>query len=130
MYTIDVDPSSNLLTLELSGFLSVEEIARCMGDMGAAFRQHRMKAGYLLLIDTSGCSVQLQEVLGAFQTHAAAFPKARRIAVVNTSSLIRMQVRRVLTQSYMRLFESVAEARAWLFSEHQPAAPDVAVAGA
>lgn len=126
MYAIDVDPSLNLLTLELSGFLSVEEIARCMGEMGAAFRHHCMKPGYLMLVDTSACDVQLQAVLGAFKTHAAAFPKARRIAVVNTSSLIRMQVRRVLTQSYMRLFGTVAQARTWLSSDDDAVEQSVA----
>lgn len=126
MYTIDIDPSLDLIALELSGFMSVDEIARCMGDLGVAFRQYRMKPGYLMLVDTSGCSVQLQEVLGAFAAHAATFPKARRIAAVITSSLIRMQVRRVLTRSYMRLFETAAEARAWLLSADEDSDEGVA----
>lgn len=114
MYSIDVSASKNLIDVTLAGFLSVEEV-QCYGaDLTAAFRQHQMKPGYRMRIDTSGCSAQLQEVLGAFQQHVATFPKASRIAVVNNGALTGMQLKRVLSQPYMRIFAAPDEALAWL----------------
>ena len=75
---------------------------------------HPFVAPYVMLIDTRDCSLQSQEVVGIFGDHIAGFPKATRIALVNGSSLARMQLRRLLPRDYARFFDEPDAARDWL----------------
>lgn len=114
MYTIDMDPAKALIRVRLGGMMTVEEVGLYVADLSRAFLLHRMRAGYIMLIDVSTSVIQSQEVIAALIGHIAAFPKARRIAMVVGDSLARMQVRRVMTQDYTRAFADAGEAEAWL----------------
>ena len=57
---------------------------------------------------------QAQEAVRAFRRHFAGFPQASRIAVVTESAIARMQVRREMTQPYLRIFARAESALAWL----------------
>ncbi|WP_375381390.1 STAS/SEC14 domain-containing protein [uncultured Sphingomonas sp.] len=124
MFDIEIDDRAGLVDVRLSGLMSVEEARRYIADLGSAFIRHHMRAGYLMRIDVSLATLQSQEVLAAFQDHMAHFPKARRIAIVTGDSLVRMQVRRVMTQDYARVFATAGEGLVWLLS------PDAAASAA
>jgi len=116
MYRIVPHPPSNRIEVELGGLMSVTEVAEYIAALRKAFIAGRFRAGYLLLIDVTACPIQPQEMIAAMRDHMASMPKARRIAMVTGSSLSRMQVRRLMTQSYLRIFETADQAREWLLS--------------
>jgi hypothetical protein len=73
---------------------------------------------YLLLVDSLAGSVQSQSVIEAFQAGIAISTlRARKIAVVSTSSLARMQTKRIITGKIAAMFMDRAEAERWLFAE-------------
>lgn len=114
MYHIDADGRAQFVSVKLAGLLTVDEVNRYIADMAESFNREKITPGYLLMIDTTEATLQTQEVVGALQQQIAKIPKAKRIAIVNGSSLARMQIRRVMTQEYMRLCASRADAMAWL----------------
>jgi hypothetical protein len=126
MYQITFTPSQQLISVKLGGLFGTVEIGHYIKDLRHEFLQHRYKAGYLMLIDTTDCAIQPQEVLGALQEHMATFPKAGRIAVVTGSSLARMQVRRVMKQPYMRIVDTSAAGMKWLLTGEDVAQPQAA----
>ena len=116
MYDISIDDRLKLVSVKLGGLMSLDEVNHYIADLGTAFVRHKLQAGYLMMIDTSQATLQSQDVIGAFQKQIAHFPKARRIAMINGNSLARMQIRRVMTQDYTRIFDNVEEGRRWLLS--------------
>lgn len=122
MYQIMARPELNLLEVDLGGLMSVAEVGEYMAALRSAFVASRLRAGYRLLIDVSRCPVQSQEMVGAMRAHMGGFPKAGRIAMVVGSSLAKMQVRRLMTQSYARIFTDALEARDWVLSPEQDTA--------
>ena len=114
MHRITVIPAHNVVESTLWGFLSVDDVSGYDADLQRHFRSGRLQAGYRMLIDVAGCAIQQQEVINAFQAHVLGCPKASRIAAVTGSSIVRMQVRRVLNQSYMRTFTDRLAAWEWL----------------
>lgn len=126
MYQISFDPPRQLISVELGGLFSVAEVDHYIAELRSGFLRHHFRAGYLMLIDTSACRIQPQDVLVSLGGHMASFPKARRLAVVTGDSLARMQVRRIMKQSYLRIVDTVPEAEQWLFApavdEEHPAA--------
>lgn len=116
MYKITIVKSRNLVESKMNGTFSPSMVL----DYEAALREHfddgTLQPGYMMLIDVSGAKIQTQQTICAFIQHVARMPKASRIAVVVGTSVIRMQVRRVLQQPYLRLFDARSEALPWLLS--------------
>lgn len=124
MYNINIDQSAKLVSVKLGGMMTVDEVHRYIADLAHEFLRARLRAGYLMMIDTTEATLQRQEVVDALKRQIIQFPKARRIAMVNGSSLARMQIKRVMTQPYALVFDTEAEGMAWLMSSE----PDVAAA--
>lgn len=80
------------------------------------FRAEGLKPGYLLRMDMRESAVQPRETLESFARSFRDFPKASRIAVVTASALQRMQVLRVMTQPYLRVFDDADVALTWLLT--------------
>ena len=85
-----------------------------------AFASNRAKEGYRLLVDIGACKIQSQDVIGAFTTMVAAMPKAQRIAVICGSSMVELQLKRVMNQPYTRCVPNRHAALAWLNREVEP----------
>ena len=83
------------------------------------FIAHRLRR-YRMIIDVSDCPIQSQQMIGEMGRHMATMPRAYALAVVTGSSLARMQVRRLFTQSYVRITATVEEGRAWVLSRIEP----------
>ena len=118
MYAVAADPVSAVVRIHLSGFFDSQEVVRFWHEeqevARAAFARH---GAYDLLIETVGGGPQGQDVLDAFQRVVLESPvKARRIGIVSGSALLRMQIRRMLVSDKLQVFETTAEAEAWLAS--------------
>jgi len=62
----------------------------------------------------SASATQPKEVLPTFVEELGKFPKATRIAIITPSAVTRMQVSRIMTQPYLRIFASAEESLGWL----------------
>ena len=118
MYSITSVPRQKLICARLSGFFAVEEVVK----FGRAVQETSIALGcgpdeHLLLVDTTGCVLQSQEVVAAFQKLIQDSPlKSRRLAILCGDSLSRMQARRILMREGAMLFDNEQEAERWLLS--------------
>ena len=119
MITVTSDPSRKLVRAHMSGMLTVDEVKAFGRDEQAAVRGMALASGeFVLLVETEGNLIQTQDVIATFAELMVTTPlKARRIATVRDGVLTRMQSRRVakLREGSSMVFETVAEAEAWLF---------------
>lgn len=121
MYRIEGNHSEGVLIATLSGMMTVAEVGSYIEDVKRAFVTHRLRQ-YAMVIDVSACPIQHQDVIRAMGEHMASMPKATALAVVTGSSLAKMQVRRLFTQSYARIVDNVADGMAWVRDGREPPA--------
>ena len=117
MFAIEIDPECKLISIRLSGLLTVEEVERLHHQEQSAVAALGWRSGeYLLLVDASDCVIQPQEVVAAFQAAVAATRlSAARVAVVRGPSLTLLQTQRILrVRENARIAATEVEARAWL----------------
>jgi len=117
MFAIETDPGCNLIIIRLSGLLTVEEVEQLIHQEQSAVAALGYRSDeYLLLVDASGCVIQSQEVIAAFQTAIAGTRLiAARIAVVRGPSLTFLQTQRILrVRDNAQIAATEVEARAWL----------------
>ena len=120
MYTIATDAVRNLVRVDLSGLLTVDEVATHIAELRGVMLQDRIRADYGIIIDLSACSVQTQDMVAAMAKHMATLPKAGSIAVVCTTVLARMQARRLFKQDHARVVTTSEEALAWVCDRQEP----------
>jgi hypothetical protein len=118
MYDILFRHDINLLDIAWHGLFTGEEVAAYAREVKARFVAEGFSPGYLLRMDMSRSAVQPQEALAAFREYLGEgnFPRASRIAIVTPSAIARLQVKREMTQSYLRIFETAAPALTWLLT--------------
>ena len=116
MYKITVLRSRNLVESKLSGAFTPAEVLAYEAALVTHFTDGALQPGYVMLIDVSDAVIQSQETIELFIRHVDRMPKASRIAVLVGTSVIRMQVRRVLQQPYLRWFKERAAALEWLLT--------------
>ncbi len=121
MYRIEGNHSKGVLIATLSGMMTVAEVGSYIDDVKRAFVAHRLRQ-YSMVIDVSACPIQHQDVIQAMGEHMASMPKATALAVVTGSSLAKMQVRRLFTQPYARIVDTVADGVAWVSEGREPPA--------
>lgn len=116
MIQISSLPFRQLVIAELSGFLSVQDVADFERQKVAAARAMGLGSGeFDLLVDTVRCDIQPQDVIAAFQHMIANTPcRARRVALVRAGSLARMQAQRALDRENVVLVDTRPEALDWL----------------
>ncbi|PNQ01457.1 hypothetical protein [Sphingobium sp. SA916] len=123
MYIIDFRHDLNLLDIRWRGIFTDGAIAEYARILKRQFVEQGFQPGYLLRMDMTDSAVQTQDAVASFGRHLADFPKARRIAIVTPSAIASMQVRRVMTQPYLRIFPWAEQALEWLLED------EAAVAG-
>ena len=120
MFSVAFHRQFNLVDTTLSGLLTPEEVRCYAAEVEPIIWQaHRRSEGYTILLDVAGCAIQTQQVVGDFQSHVAGVPRARRCAVVTGSSIIRMQVRRIVSGPSMRIFDDRKAAMHWLTEKRE-----------
>ena len=114
-YHIDLLERGVLVSSTLVGFFNLSDVADYVRDaervIHAVYHRHGQ---YRMILDVSGCAIQSQDVIGAFITHVGRMPISSRSAIVVGSSIVRMQVRRVMDRPNAALFEDRDAALAWL----------------
>ncbi|MES2054618.1 MAG: hypothetical protein V4564_01650 [Pseudomonadota bacterium] len=118
-FSIDVDPSRDLIRIRMSGFFTPARI----GDFLAARRaaHARLRCGpnqHVTINDLREMKIQSQDVVGHFHSVLAdpAY-RSRRLAFVVASSLARMQLIRAIGSRSAQCFTDPGEAEAWLFED-------------
>ena len=120
MYTIVIDTDRNVVHATLSGLMTLGEAANYVRELQRKFVHYKIHAGYGMIIDVTDCPIQSQDLIKAMGEHMSTMPKAGALAIVTGSSLARMQVRRLFTQSYARIVATVADGRAWAVDGIEP----------
>lgn len=120
MFRFEIDPAHKLVRSWIDGFLTIDEVMEWSRQEQAAVVTLGCKSReFLLLVDTSRCAIQSQDVVTLFQQLITKSKyKARRIAIMRGGSLIKMQSRRIAAGAdYVQLFDETADAERWLFTE-------------
>jgi len=114
MYSIAFRPELNLLDIAWTGLMT-EAAARAYVEEGRArFRQSGFTAGYRFRLDLSPVHVQPPASVEPIMTGLSDIPRASRIAVVTTSTITRLQIRRLLPRPYLSFFDTPEAALTWL----------------
>jgi hypothetical protein len=115
-YEIRPDVAAGLVRIKVSGFFRPEEVVPFMLAVRDAILALKRPPGeHLTLMDMAGVSLHTQEVVDLFGRQLGP-PELipRRLAVVVSGSLHRMQVRRMFPQLQMTFFDDATEAERWL----------------
>ena len=119
MYDFSFDEEGKILRVSLSGFLSEAEASTYFADQELYSAEARGRYGRLaLLVDRTRCAVLSQGISEEVRhrREAAIKSPADRIALVTSSSLVKMQILRTRESEQIQVFDTVAEAREWLLS--------------
>lgn len=114
MYTLDYDRPKNLLDISWSGLFTPEDMARYAADCRGCWKRERLADGYRLRIILSDGQPLPQETLAVLADAFTDFPTSGRTAMVTTSAIARLQIRRTMMVPHMRIFDTADEALAWL----------------
>jgi hypothetical protein len=117
-YSIQVDPSRDLVRIRMSGFFTPADVE---GFVVARAEAHRAltcrRNAHLTLNDIREMKIQSQEIVDAFRAMLAAPDyRSRRLAFIVSSTLARSQLGRALANRHAQCFEDPAEAERWLLS--------------
>ena len=118
-YVIDADPATGMLHIEYIGFWEEavanayeQELARAMAALGAG---PCPPGQYRYLVDFTDCTVQSAAMVARFQAFGAGpIALAARIAVISSSHLLTMQIKRMGDTVTAEFFTTKPEAIAWL----------------
>lgn len=114
MYSIVFRPELNLLDIAWTGLMT-ETMARAYVEEGQArFRRSGFRAGYRFRLDLSQVHVPPPASVELILAGLSDVPRAGRIAVVTTSTITRLQTRRMLPRPYVAVFDTAEGALAWL----------------
>ncbi len=124
-FSIDVDASTNIVKIEMSGFFATEDIVRFVA---ARDQSHRLLTcgpnQHGTLVDIRGMKIQSQDSVESFK-HVLNNPRfaSKRLAIVVAQSLARMQIKRAASTREACYFDSVEQAEAWLLARDATETP-------
>lgn len=119
MYAFAFRHDLNLLDIQWTGLFTPDIAQRYAREVIDGFRRSGFVPGYRLRIDMSAIRVQPAESIMVVHQSMRDFPRASRIAMVTGSAIARHQIRRLMTQPYLRMFDEADEALAWLTSPNE-----------
>lgn len=118
-FTINTTPALNLVTITIGGFFAQPNIDAFENARNVAHRELRCGPNqHITLVDMREMVIQSQEAIVGFQrvlnNHAT---KSKRIAIVTSKTLARMQVERAGERRDVQFFSGEPkEAREWLLA--------------
>lgn len=119
MYRIALDSQHGVINVTLSGMMTIDEVAAYIADVKRTCVANRLRE-YAMVIDVRDCPIQQQDTIKAMGAHMATMPKARSLAVVTGSSLAKMQIRRLFTQPYARIVNTIEDGQEWVVEQVEP----------
>jgi hypothetical protein len=125
MFNFAYDPTAGLLQVHVTGSWIMPEIERYAREAGPQFAAARKDAGLLrYLIDLSAANILSQEMMEPLGRAGMQYARADdRIALVVGSTLLKLQMRRMLGEAPVPIFLSVQEATDWLLSDEKGSQP-------
>jgi len=114
MYAIRFRHDLNLLDIRWTGQFTPDAVDAYARELVARFVREGFRPGYRLRMDMTDSAVQPVAAATLINRRLGDFPRADRIAIVTRSAIARLQVRRFMTQSYLRIFDDAALALDWL----------------
>lgn len=118
-FLITADPALNLVTINIGGFFAQPDIDAFEQERDVAHRKLRCGPNqHLTLVDMREMLIQSQDAIVGFQRVLNNPAKAsKRIAIVVSQTLARMQVERAAERRDVKYFTSEPEeARKWLLT--------------
>ncbi len=122
IYTIDIRRDMGLLDIRFAGVFDLAMADAYCVDVERAFAASGLRPGYLFRMDFGAPVAQPLVVAKRLNERLANFPKARRIGIVAPSAIAKMQIRRLMPQPYLKMFDDRESALAWLLTPEQDAA--------
>jgi hypothetical protein len=122
-YSIEVEPTRDLVRIRMGGFFELEDIAGFLEVRRIAHRELTCgRNQHVTINDIRDMKIQSQEIVDAFREMLAdpAY-RSRRLAFVVSATLARTQVGRALANRRARIFEDFWSAESWLFSPEEDA---------
>lgn len=122
-HSVEVDPGRKLIVLTMSGVISPEDAAWMAEEVRAGVRSLGSAVGqHVTLYDFSDVPVApqatVEQLCETFRNDAIRHLWARKLAIVTTTALGRMQVARVKeVRPDIEIFQDRAAALAWLLAE-------------
>ena len=119
LFSLDIESRSSLVRASLHGLFEASDVQRyfdaqreLVTKSGCIYGRHR------ILLDIRDWPVQPQDVVIEFQRQLRAGMVAQRAAILCSSSLLRLQLNRLLEQRQdARVFENSGHAEAWLLAD-------------
>jgi hypothetical protein len=123
-FFIRVDVPHSVVHITMSGFFDTAEIAAFFASCQREFA--RLRCGpnrHLTLIDMRGFDIQSQDAVEQFRRVVGnSSTAARRLAIVVSKSLARLQIKRITSGRCVAFFTSPEDAMRWLEDECADAA--------
>jgi len=117
MITARYDEESDLVRVRSEGFLTIGDVQRYGMEFRDAIQRARHRTGCGKVLVESSEVVQSADVVEAFvKLQPLIDPDADRLAVMVSSSLRKMQVKRGLVSANQQAFLSESAAMTWLFA--------------
>lgn len=118
-FSIHVDPSRDLVRIEMCGLFEPEDVRRFLRARTVAHRDLTCEPNrHLTLNDLRDMKIQPQQSVVAFREMLAdPVYRSRKLAFVAAPTLARSQLMRALNGREAKCFEDVASAETWLFAD-------------
>ena len=124
MFNFAFDPSAGVLQVRVNGSWTIAEVERYAREAGVQFGAARKEVGLLrLLIDLTGAHVLSQELMDPLAKAGMQYSRADdRVALAVGSTLLKLQMRRMLGDAPVPIFLSTKDAMDWLLSDKEVSA--------
>lgn len=118
MFSFSFDAAAGILCVKVMGSWTLPEVERYAREAGLQFPRARQSAGQLrLLIDLSAADVLSQALMAPLAKAGMQYARADdRVALVVGSTLLKLQMKRMIGGAPAGIFLSEREARGWLLS--------------
>lgn len=119
MFNFVYDQTAGVLQVRVQGSWTLSEVERYAQEAGARFDAARKVAGSLrYLIDLTGAAVLSQELMEPLAKAGMQYSREDdRVALAVASTLLKMQMRRMVGEAPVPIFVSTKDAMDWLLSE-------------
>ncbi len=117
MIKLSYDEDQNLITVRSEGFLDAMQVREYGRELRAITHAARRKCGRALTLVFASEVVQSDEVMAEFAALREDFDFERdRMAVIVSTSLSKLQIKRSFVSEMQQAFVSERAARMWLFA--------------
>ncbi|HZV58406.1 MAG TPA: STAS/SEC14 domain-containing protein [Sphingobium sp.] len=125
MFNFTFDPAGGILRVRVVGSWTLPEVERYAREARERFIAARQRAGLLrLLVDLSETDILSQIVIDPLAKAGMQYSHPDdRVALVVSSTLLKLQMRRMMGDAPAAIFASADEAAAWLASNESVVVP-------